>query len=304
MTLHGKDNNIYCTLRAAIPAAASLALLFAGLPAIAYADLDSDMAEADDAAWTAQENYEAAQAKQDELAGKLDSLNKKITELEEQMPGLQADANKAIRDMYVNGTPSELVVEALLCSENISDAMDKVTGTVKIAEMQLSKVSKVRSKRDKLADERHEAEKTKAEADKALEEAEAAKIDALDRQEEARAAYDAYIAEQEAAAAAAYAAASASASSGGGESPAPAQAATSSSWGDEESAKAYIVGKESGGNYTARNGQYYGAYQLTESYLGGDYSPENQDRVANEYVMGRYGSWSAAAEFWDSHNWY
>ena len=41
----------------------------------------------------------------------------------------------------------------------------------------------------------------------------------------------------------------------------------------DAAAKAWIVARESGGNYNARNGQYVGAYQLSASYLGGDYSP-------------------------------
>ena len=39
----------------------------------------------------------------------------------------------------------------------------------------------------------------------------------------------------------------------------------------EVSAKAWIANVESGGSYTAQNGRYYGKYQLTNSYLGGDY---------------------------------
>ena len=35
--------------------------------------------------------------------------------------------------------------------------------------------------------------------------------------------------------------------------------------------------KESSGSYTAQNGQYYGRYQLTITYLNGDLSPANQE---------------------------
>ena len=45
-----------------------------------------------------------------------------------------------------------------------------------------------------------------------------------------------------------------------------------------------------------QNGRYIGRYQLTDSYLNGDYSAENQERVADAYVAGRYGSWTAAQE--------
>ena len=81
-------------------------------------------------------------------------------------------------------------------------------------------------------------------------------------------------------------------------------AATSSTWSDAESAKAFIIGKESGGNYSATNGRYYGAYQLDSSYLNGDYSAENQDRVAENYVNNRYGGWEGAAAFWEANGWY
>ncbi|HGD5762308.1 TPA: peptidoglycan-binding protein LysM, partial [Streptococcus agalactiae] len=54
----------------------------------------------------------------------------------------------------------------------------------------------------------------------------------------------------------------------------------------------------------AQNGQYYGRYQLSQSYLNGDLSPENQEKVADNYVVSRYGSWSAALSFWNSNGWY
>ncbi|MBB1080033.1 LysM peptidoglycan-binding domain-containing protein [Limosilactobacillus sp. STM2_1] len=74
--------------------------------------------------------------------------------------------------------------------------------------------------------------------------------------------------------------------------------------GNDASAKAWIAARESGGNYSARNGQYVGKYQLSASYLNGDYSEANQERVADQYVTSRYGSWSAAQSFWQSHGWY
>ncbi len=74
--------------------------------------------------------------------------------------------------------------------------------------------------------------------------------------------------------------------------------------GSEAEAKEWIAQKESGGSYTATNGQYIGRYQLTDSYLNGDYSAENQERVADAYVAGRYGSWSAAKNFWLNNGWY
>lgn len=73
---------------------------------------------------------------------------------------------------------------------------------------------------------------------------------------------------------------------------------------DDASAKEWIAQKESGGSYTAQNGIFYGRYQLTNTYLNGDYSPENQERVADAYVENRYGSWSNAYQFWITNGWY
>ena len=74
--------------------------------------------------------------------------------------------------------------------------------------------------------------------------------------------------------------------------------------GNDAAAKAWIAARESGGSYSARNGQYIGKYQLSASYLNGDYSEANQERVADQYIASRYGSWSAAQSFWQSHGWY
>ena len=79
---------------------------------------------------------------------------------------------------------------------------------------------------------------------------------------------------------------------------------TSSLSSSEEAAKEWIVQKESGGSYTAQNGNYYGKYQLSSSYLNGDTSAANQEKVADQYVASRYGSWTAAQAFWESHGWY
>lgn len=69
-------------------------------------------------------------------------------------------------------------------------------------------------------------------------------------------------------------------------------------------AKEAIAQKESGGSYAATNSKYIGRYQLDASYLNGDYSIANQERVADQYVAQRYGSWEAALAFHNSHGWY
>ena len=82
------------------------------------------------------------------------------------------------------------------------------------------------------------------------------------------------------------------------------QATTPATSSSDDAAKAWIAARESGGSYTAQNGNYYGKYQLSRAYLGGDYSAANQERVANQYVASRYGSWSAAKSFWLANGWY
>lgn len=67
---------------------------------------------------------------------------------------------------------------------------------------------------------------------------------------------------------------------------------------------AYIAYNESTYRYTATNGQYYGHFQLTKSYLNGDYSKVNQEKTADRYVKNRYGSWVKAKPFWQAHHWY
>ncbi|MGX7263258.1 LysM peptidoglycan-binding domain-containing protein [Enterococcus crotali] len=83
-----------------------------------------------------------------------------------------------------------------------------------------------------------------------------------------------------------------------------AQETASATVATTSSAKEWIAQKESSGSYGATNGKYIGRYQLDASYLNGDYSEANQERVADSYVAGRYGSWEAAQAFWMANGWY
>ena len=84
------------------------------------------------------------------------------------------------------------------------------------------------------------------------------------------------------------------------------QATTNSSnlSSSEQEAKDWIAKRESGGSYTAQNGVYYGRYQLSSSYLNGDTSVANQEKVADEYCVSRYGSWQNAKAHEESYGWY
>lgn len=82
------------------------------------------------------------------------------------------------------------------------------------------------------------------------------------------------------------------------------QAAAPAASGSDAAAKAWIAARESGGSYTATNGQYYGKYQLSYDKLGGDLSPEHQEAVAGQYAASRYGSWAGAQAAWQSQGWW
>lgn len=76
--------------------------------------------------------------------------------------------------------------------------------------------------------------------------------------------------------------------------------------GSDAEAKEWIAQHESGGDYNITNptGKYIGKFQLDRSYLNGDHSPANQEKVAEEYVAERYGSWSQAKVHWQNKGWY
>lgn len=254
----------------------------------AYADAASDLESADKAASEASQAYEDAQAKQEEAQAKLDEINNKISELESQLPQLQSNANEAMTSMYKSGNEFSNILMLLLTGNSLEEVLNLIESYEKIASWQQQQLDNLEASLSELNTAKAEAETATAEANAALEEASTKKEEALDAQEEARKAV----------------AAAQSSSSSSSSSSSTATAATSTTWNDEESAKAYIIYRESRGNYSARNGKYYGAYQLTISYLNGDLSPENQDRVAEQYVKNRYGSWCGAATFWDNHGWY
>lgn len=255
-------------------------------PMSAAADAKSDMDAADSAATEASAQYDAAVAKQEELAAQIDEHNAQIAELENKIPEQQDALSRALVATYKNqASPADIIV-TILTEDSLSDMFAIADMYSRIANQSQRVLDALNDSKNELSDEKASLEATKAEQDAAVEAANAAKIEALEKRDAARAAYNTERAK--------YAASSSTTR----------RAPTSSVAFDEESARAFIVMKESGGNYNARNGRYIGAYQLTNTYLNGDYSPENQDRVAEQYVKNRYGSWMNAAAFWQTHHWY
>lgn len=70
----------------------------------------------------------------------------------------------------------------------------------------------------------------------------------------------------------------------------------------------YIVSRESSWNPNATNASS-GACGLIQAYPcskvpGNGYNPVDNLRWGNGYAVGRYGSWSAAYDFWTSNHWW
>ena len=72
----------------------------------------------------------------------------------------------------------------------------------------------------------------------------------------------------------------------------------------EQEAKEWIAQRESGGSYTAVNGQYYGRYQLNPSLVRHGASPAEQEVAVQKYVNERYGSFVQAKAHWQAKGWY
>ena len=75
----------------------------------------------------------------------------------------------------------------------------------------------------------------------------------------------------------------------------------------------WIMMHESGGNTHARNptSSAFGAFQMLKAtrrqYMGADWQSTDLNKQyagATRYVNQRYGGWSQARHFWQSHHWY
>lgn len=258
--------------------------LIAFVPASAFADAKSDLDAANEAAAAASAAYDEAKAVQDDLAAQIQLKTDELSDLIEiQLPAAQSRYNASVRQMYRDGSDIGQILLAMFSGISFRDLLVVIDGFESISEWRSESLSDLRNTKSEIEEAKLQLETDKAEQDIAVEETANKKQEALDAQSAARTAYQVTLPQNI---------------------PTTRRAPTATSFDDEESAKAFIVMKESGGNYNARNGRYVGAYQLTDSYLGGDYSPENQDRVAEQYVRNRYGSWMGAANFWLSHGWY
>lgn len=284
---------------------AALSLSVPGGMRVAYADAQGDLDAATAKVRDANAAYDAAVAKQGEIAGKIDELSASIEQKTADVTSKRQAASQAIRKAYVTGKEGSSLMAAIVDSTSISEAIRTLQYYMAASEAQSSSIASLESAIAELNGEQTALRQAKSEQDQAVTAAERTKVSALDAQESARKRVSAETARKAAAAAlAAQRAASSSSSTGSGTNGGGTSTYTSDVSGDEAAAKEWIAHKESGGSYTARNGRYIGRYQLASSYLGGDYSPAHQEEVADAYVKNRYGSWSAARAYWQKMGWY
>ena len=243
-------------------------------------------------------------SKQSEIAGQIDALNADIEQKTSDVEGKRQSASDAVKRSYLTSKESGNLIGTILDSTSLSEAIQSLQYYMSASEAQAQSITDLNAAISSLNDDKASLEQAKSEQDQAVSDAQQAKIAALDAQEAARQKVSAETARKAAAAAAAQQAAAAASSSSSTSSGSSTSTYTSDATGDEASAKEWIANKESGGSYTARNGRYVGRYQLSSSYLGGDYSPAHQEEVADAYVKNRYGSWVAAKAFWVAHGWY
>lgn len=250
----------------------------------AHADAKAELDSANEQAATASAEYDAAQSRVDELNEQVAEKDSELSELEEKkLPQAKKRYEQVIRQLYKSDSDLVSVVASVLCGSSLSEVIDSIHAYEHISSWRASAIEVLKSTQSEVQALKSELDSKRAGAKLALEDATSRKAAALDAQAKARTAYEKTLPENI---------------------PTTRRAATSTSFHDEESAKAFIVYKESRGRYDATNGRYIGAYQLDRNYLNGDFSPENQDRTAERYVKNRYGSWMAAANFWVSHGWY
>lgn len=228
------------------------------------------LSEANQAASEASAAYDEAVENQEAIAAEIEALEESITTTEELLADERDELGGMIVNTYKNGTIANRVASVLVSEQlTISGLITAIENLLSINEWQSETVEAVETTLALLEEQRTELEEKKATADAAVEEALAVKEEALDAQEAARAI------------------SSLSTSSASSTRSSYASGAEDT---DEEAARLWIINKESGGNYNAvsASGKYYGAYQLTKSYLNDDYSVANQDATAQAYVEGRY----------------
>lgn len=145
-------------------------------PAIAQAsELDDAAAKVEEA----QQAYDAATAKQEELAAQIEELDAGIAEIEEKLPQQEADAASVMRGMYRENTSTvSMLIESLLNTDSFSQLIQWYDYYNKIVEYRAGVLNDAKESKAQLQADKAAQEQAKQEQDEAVAAAEQAKKDA------------------------------------------------------------------------------------------------------------------------------
>lgn len=146
----------------AIGAATALALSLWSVPATAHA---ADLESLQNAAIKAGEDYQAAVDKSNELQGKIDENDQRISELEAQLPEQKQKAAAAIRSHYKFQQDQANLISLLLTSDSFSEFLSTAQYFTTITSSNLDEIEQLDSMEKELEQTKQDLESEKAAAD-------------------------------------------------------------------------------------------------------------------------------------------
>lgn len=164
------------------PAAAATA---APTPVVAQAEAD-ELDELDELVFETSAAYDEALEKQASLADDIDELDRRIEELERELPGQQAASDESLCALYKYSYDTSSVVMLILDSTSITEMLAVIDQYTWVLEYNLSVVAETARMKDELAASRESLEADKTAADEAAAEAASALESAQAAREQAQ----------------------------------------------------------------------------------------------------------------------
>lgn len=166
--------------------ALTAAATFAPLPALA--STDDDVAATAKRVEEANDAYDAAVKKLDDIQGQIDDNQARVDQIEEQLPGQRQKSADSIRALYKMHQSSDGLINLVLSSEDFGSVISTMQYLNAISdrnneeiEQLVSMENELNQTRATLEDEKAEAEQAKSDAEEALKEARAARAEAQQR---------------------------------------------------------------------------------------------------------------------------
>ena len=110
-------------------------------------------------------NYNAAVARQEELAAEIEELDGKIAKLEKELPKQQERSDESCRALYKYSSDTTSVVSMLLSAESFTDALAMIDSYNWIIEYNVAELVKTRDMKEELEGSRAKVQDDKDEAD-------------------------------------------------------------------------------------------------------------------------------------------